>query len=116
VDHVLESGLFSGAFGGKLGEEVVLESVEFHLFIGTDDEVGGGGLGGGSHETAYVGNNWPFILDSEENPMKLSGCLVLLAEVSFAQAPPVSPRHYLQTTLSDVSAHVLWSQPRRRFS
>jgi len=44
--------------------------------------------------------------------MKLLSCLILLAGVSFAQAiAEVSPRRYLETAASDVSAHVVWSQP-----
>ncbi|MGO9232463.1 MAG: hypothetical protein ACLQKA_24965 [Bryobacteraceae bacterium] len=40
--------------------------------------------------------------------MKLLGYLILFAGVPFAQ---VSPRRYLETAASDVSAHVVWTQP-----
>lgn len=44
--------------------------------------------------------------------MKFLGCLILLTGVSFAQlVPEVSPRRYLETAASDVSAQVVWSEP-----
>jgi len=44
--------------------------------------------------------------------MKLLGCWILVAGVSFAQViAEVSPRRYLETAASDASAHVVWSQP-----
>jgi hypothetical protein len=50
------------------------------------------------------------MLDSNENPMRLLGCVILFAVISLAQGLPVSPRHYLEIAASDVSAHMLWSQ------